>query len=223
MTVYLFIIFLSQIEEEINNILLLRFRASCYEAANGVGILILVNVVDHGVHNGLALVSKVRQLGTKFLSSILDGGFGWAKVLQQNLHDVDSIVANLALAWELDGQSLQLGLRFRAGCDELANVFWILILVDVVDHCVHKRLALVSKERQLGTEFLSSSIDGGFSWSIVLQQNFHDVDSIVANLALAWELEGKSLQLLAVWLGSGQANKGNSQNKQNLHDEVWMR
>ena len=56
------------------------------------------------------------------------------------------------LAWELDGQSLQLGLRFGAGCDELANVFRILILVNVVDHCVHKRLALVSEIRQLGTE-----------------------------------------------------------------------
>ena len=43
-------------------------------------------------------------------------------------------------------------LRFRAGCDELANVVGILILVDVVDHCVHKRLALVSKIRQLGTK-----------------------------------------------------------------------
>jgi len=114
-------------------------------------------------------------------------------------------------------------LRFRAGCDELANVFRILILVDVVDHCVHKRLALVSKIRQLGAEFISSIFDGCFSWSEVLQQNLHDVHSISADLALAWELEGKSLQLLAVWLGSGQANKGNSQNKQNLHDEVWMR
>ena len=56
------------------------------------------------------------------------------------------------LAWELDGQSLQLGLRFGAGCDELANVVRILILVNVVDHCVHKRLALVSEIRQLGTE-----------------------------------------------------------------------
>ena len=56
------------------------------------------------------------------------------------------------LAWELDGQSLQLGLRFGAGCDQLANVFRILILVDVVDHCVHKRLALVSEIRQLGTK-----------------------------------------------------------------------
>ena len=45
--------------------LLLRFRASCDEAANGVGILVLVNVVDHCVHNRLALVSKIRQLGTK--------------------------------------------------------------------------------------------------------------------------------------------------------------
>jgi len=114
-------------------------------------------------------------------------------------------------------------LRFRAGCDELANVFRILILVDVVDHCVHKRLALVSEIRQLGTEFLSSSFDGCLCWSEVLQQNLHDVHSISADLALSWELEGKSLQLLAVWLGSGQANKGNSQNKQNLHDEVWMR
>merc|ERR1719300_1599931 len=201
----------------------LRFRASCYEAANGVGILILVNVVDHCVHNSLALVSEIRQLGTKFLCSILDGGFSWSKVLKQNLHDVDSIGANLALAWKLDRQSLQLGLRFRAGCDELANVVGILILVDVVDHCVHKRLALVSEIRQLGTEFLSSSFDGCFSWSEVLQQNLHDVHSIIANLALAWELEGKSLQLLAVWLGSGQANKGNSQNKQNLHDEMWVR
>jgi len=201
----------------------LRFRAGCDELANVFRILILVNVVDHCVHKRLALVSKIRQLGTKFLSSILDGGFSWSKVLQQNLHDVDSIVANLALAWELDGQSLQLGLRFRAGCDELANVFRILILVNVVDHCVHKRLALVSKIRQLGAEFLSSIFDGCFSWSEVLQQNLHDVHSISADLALAWELEGKSLQLLAVWLGSGQANKGNSQNEQNLHDEMWMR
>jgi len=201
----------------------LRFGAGCDELANVVGILILVNIVDHCVHNSLALVSKIRQLGAKFLSSILDGGFSWSKVLQQNLHDVDSIVANLALAWELDGQSLQLGLRFGAGCDELANVVGILILVNIVDHCVHKRLALVSKIRQFGAEFLSSIFDGCFSWSEVLQQNLHDVHSISADLALAWELEGKSLQLLAVWLGSGQANKGNSQNKQNLHDEMWMR
>ena len=56
------------------------------------------------------------------------------------------------LAWELDGQSLQLGLRFGAGCDELANVVGILVLVNVVDHCVHNSLALVSEIRQLGTK-----------------------------------------------------------------------
>merc|ERR1712180_388697 len=85
---------------------LLGFWASLDGIADVCGRIVLVYVVDNGVHQQFALVTKQRQVGAEPFNKVSDFLFLWSKGLEKDLKGVDSICADLALAREKGGHVL---------------------------------------------------------------------------------------------------------------------
>merc|ERR1712180_500226 len=171
--------------------------------ADVLGRVILVNVIDDGVNQQLALIAKQGQLGANSFSKVGDDFLLRSKGFEQNLKGIDGISAHTALAREFQVGNLLDDLLGGVGADlhGIADVSGSIILVNVSNNGVNQQLALVAKQGQVSAKIFDEFLHSGFLWAKGLEKDFESINGISAHLALSGELNWSCLldDLLGFW------------------------
>merc|ERR1712180_68073 len=163
--------------------------------ADVLGRVILVNVIDDGVNQQLALIAKQGQLGANSFSKVGDDFLLRSKGFEQNFKGIDGISAHTAMAREFQVGNLLDDLLGGVGADlhGIADVSGSIILVNVSDNGVNQQLALVAKQGQVGADTLNEVDDLLLLRSESLEQDLKGINGISAHLTLAWEFNWSNL------------------------------